>query len=74
MALAIGGGGWHDLVADSGGSFIAFVYEIKGTSARDAKRRLGLLMMQTSEWRDLNIPSLQSSQLIPVTTAESSSH
>ncbi len=69
-----GGGGWHDLAAHPGGSFIAFVYEIKGTSARDAKRRLGLLMMQTSEWRDLNIPSLQSSQLIPVTTAESSSH
>ncbi|UVT19858.1 MAG: hypothetical protein H8K03_19070 [Nitrospira sp.] len=69
-----GGGGWYDLVADPGGSFIAFVYKIKGTLARDAKRRLGLLITQTSEWRDLNIPALQASQLIPVTAAELSSN
>ncbi len=69
-----GGGGWDDLAADPRGSFIAFVYEIKGTSVRDAKRGLGLLITQTSPWRNLNIPAIEASQLIPVTAAESSSN
>lgn len=64
------GGGWHNLAADPGGSFIAFVYEIKGTLARDAKRGLGLLIPQTSEWWNMTIPSLQSASLIPVKTTE----
>ena len=63
------GGGWHDLVPAPDGSYIAFVYEIKGTATREGKRGVGLLMTHTSEWRILNIPSLQSSSQITVTTA-----
>ncbi len=63
------GGGWYDLGPAPNGSYIAFVYEFKGTSARDGKRGVGLLMTQTSEWRVLNIPPLQSSTQIAVKTA-----
>lgn len=63
------GGGWHDLVPAPDGSYIAFVYEIKGTATRDEKRGVGLLMTHTSEWRILNLPPLHLSIPIAVKAA-----
>jgi len=63
------GGGPQNLITDPNSSYIAFTYEIKGTHSRDHKRGIGLLITQTSEWRILNIPPLQSSTKIAVKTA-----
>ncbi len=65
------GGGWYDLVPAPNGSYIAFVYEIKGTATRDGKRGVALLMTHTSEWRILNIPPLHLSAPIAVKAANS---
>lgn len=47
------------LVAAPDGSYIAFIYKVKGTHPRDGKAGIGLLMTQTSEWKPINIPTLK---------------
>jgi hypothetical protein len=57
------------LVAAPDGSYIAFTYEVKGARPRDGKRGIGLLNTQTSEWKSLSVPPLQSSTPIAVKAA-----
>jgi hypothetical protein len=58
----------YSAVCAPDGSYVTFIYEVKGTRPRDGKRGIGVLDTRTSEWSGLNIPPIQSSQPITVKT------
>ena len=66
---AVALGGLRFLIAAPNGSYITFLYQIKGSNPGEGKNGMGLLNTQTAEWSPLSIPALQSSTEITVQAA-----